>query len=209
MIGSLRGTIVHRSARGEVVLEVAGVGYRVTVPPSTMAQLGELGSTALVHTHLNVREDSLTLYGFVSRDERDCFEALIGAHGVGPALALAILSVHAPPPLRLILADGDLEALMLVPGVGRKTAARLLIELKSRLDLPDDDASAQAAAAVAADGTNGNGNGSVSTRAEVRAALGALGYEPDEVHHALRDLPADKGVEDLLRSALRLLGANR
>ena len=210
MIGSLRGMIVHRSARGEVVLEVGGVGYRVTVPPSTMAHLGELGATATVHTHLNVREDSLTLFGFASRDERDCFEALIGAHGVGPALALAILSVHAPPQLRVTLADGDLESLMLVPGVGRKTAARLLIELKSRLDLPDDDASAQAAAA-AADGanSNGHGNGSVSTRAEVRAALGALGYEADEVHHALRELPADKGVEDLLRSALRLLGTNR
>jgi holliday junction DNA helicase RuvA len=208
MIGSLRGTIVHRSSRGEVVLEVGGVGYRVTVPPSTMAHLGELGATAVVHTHLNVREDSLTLFGFVSRDERDCFEALIGAHGVGPALALAILSVHAPAPLRLVLADGDLDSLMLGPGVGRKTAARLLIELKSRLDVPDDDASAQAAAA-AADGANGNGNGSVSTRAEVRAALGALGYEADEVHHALRELPADKGVEDLLRAALRLLGANR
>ncbi|MEA2828622.1 MAG: holliday junction helicase RuvA [Actinomycetota bacterium] len=208
MIGSLRGTVVHRSARGEVLLEVGGVGYRVTVPPSAMARLGELGATAVVHTHLNVREDSLTLYGFVTRDERDCFEALIGAHGVGPALALAILSVHPPAQLRLALSDGDLDALMLVPGVGRKTAARLLIELKSRLDLPDDDAAAQAAAA-AADGTHANGNGSVSTRAEVRAALGALGYEPDEVHHALRELPADSGVEALLRSALRLLGARR
>ncbi len=145
MIGSLRGTIVHRSARGEVLLEVGGVGYRVTVPPVTMAHLGELGATALVHTHLAVREDSLTLFGFASRDERDCFEALIGAHGVGPALALAILSVHGPVPLREILADGDLNALCLVPGVGRKTAARLMIELKSRLDLPDGDLEAAVA----------------------------------------------------------------
>ncbi len=206
MIGSLRGTIAHRSSRGEVLLEVGGVGYRVTVPSSTMARLGELGATAVVHTHLNVREDSLTLFGFVSRDERDCFEALIGAHGVGPALALAILSVHPPAQLRQALSDGDLDALCIVPGVGRKTAARLMIELKSRLDLPDDDAAALAAAGAH---ENGNGNGSVSTRAEVRAALGALGYEPDEVHQALRDLPADGGVEDLLRQALRLLGANR
>ena len=206
MIGSLRGTIVHRSARGEVLLEVGGVGYRVTVPPATMAHLGELGATALVHTHLAVREDSLTLFGFATRDERDCFEALIGAHGVGPALALAILSVHGPAPLRQILADGDLDALCLVPGVGRKTAARLMIELKSRLDLPDDDLEA----AVAANGDgNGHGNGSVSSRAEVRAALAALGYEHDEIHGALRDLPAEGGVEDLLRRALRLLGARR
>ena len=146
MIGSLRGTIVHRSARGEVLLEVGGVGYRVTVPPATMAHLGELGATALVHTHLAVREDSLTLFGFATRDERDCFEALIGAHGVGPALALAILSVHGPALLRQALADGDLDALCLVPGVGRKTAARLMIELKSRLDLPDDDLEAAVAA---------------------------------------------------------------
>ncbi len=208
MIGSLRGTVVHRSAKGEVLLEVGGVGYRISVPPLTMAHLGELGSTALVHTHLAVREDSLTLFGFASRDERDCFEALIGAHGVGPALALAILSVHGPTALRQALADGDLDALCLVPGVGRKTAARLMIELKSRLDLPDDADAMAAAVNGDAHGT-GNGNGSASTRAEVRAALGALGYEADEVHHALRDLPADGGVEDLLRQALRLLGVHR
>lgn len=201
MIGSLRGTVAHRSAKGEVLLEVGGVGYRVTVPPATMARLGELGATALMHTHLAVREDALTLFGFASRDERDCFEALIGAHGVGPALALAILSVHAPAQLRQILGDGDLDALCLVPGVGRKTAARLMIELKSRLDLPDDDA---VTGAVVADG-----NGSVSTRSEVRAALAALGYEHDEVHGVLRDLPDEGGVEQLLRAALRLLGARR
>jgi Holliday junction DNA helicase RuvA len=206
MIGSLRGTIVHRSAKGEVLLEVGGVGYRVTVPPATMAQVGGPGATALIHTHLAVREDSLTLFGFGSRDERDCFEALIGAHGVGPALALAILSVHGPAPLRQILGDGDLDALCLIPGVGRKTAARLMIELKSRLDLPDDDLEA----AVAANGNgDGHANGSVSSRAEVRAALAALGYEADEVHGALRDLPPEGSVEELLRSALRLLGARR
>lgn len=216
MIGSLRGTIVHRSHRGEVLLDVGGVGYRVNVPPLTMAALGELGSTATVHTHLAVREDSLTLYGFASRDQRDCFEALVGAHGVGPSLALAILSVHAPAALRQILADGDLDALCLVPGVGRKTAARLLIELKSRLDLPDDaGALAEAAAAATEAAGNGNGNGvgdgAVSTRAEVRAALSALGYEADEVHHALRQLPTHGGggVEEHLRAALRLLGARR
>jgi holliday junction DNA helicase RuvA len=210
MIGSLRGTIVHRSARGELVLEVGGVGYRVTVPPSTLGQLGELGGTALVHTHLNVREDSLTLYGFGTRDERDSFEALLGAHGVGPALALAILSVHDPARLRQVLADCDIDALCLVGGVGRKTAARLLIELKSRLDLPDDDLAAGVAAANGHADGNGNGNGSASTRAEVRAALGALGYESDEVHHALRELPDDGStVEELLRRALRLLGTRR
>ena len=197
MIGSLRGTVLDRSLRGEVLLEVGGVGYRVTVPPATLAAVGQAGgATTLLHTSLQVREDSLALFGFATRDERDCFEALLGAHGVGPSLALGILSVHSPTQLRQILSDGDLDALTLVPGVGRKTAARLLIELKSRLDLPEPE--------VVHDG-----NGSASTRTEVRAALTALGYENAEVQDVLRDIPVEGGVEDTLRSALRLLGANR
>ena len=207
MIGSLRGTVVDRSLRGEVLIEVGGIGYRVMVPPSTLAAVagavavGEPGPATLLHTSLQVREDSLTLYGFASRDERDCFEALIAAHGVGPALALAILSVHSPNQLRRVLMEGELDALTLVPGVGRKTAARLLIELKSRLDLPEPE--------VVNGNGNGNGNGSVSTRTEVRAALAALGYDQAEVQDVLRELPVEKGVEDTLRAALRLLGATR
>jgi holliday junction DNA helicase RuvA len=204
MIGSLRGTVLDRSVRGEVLLEVGGVGYRVLVPPATLAAVAATNGSAkgaakpgtLLHTSLQVREDSLTLYGFATRDERDCFEALVAAHGVGPALALAILSVHPPDQLRRVLLEGDLDALTLVPGVGRKTAARLLIELKSRLDVPEPEAAH-------------DGNGSASTRAEVRAALAALGYEQAEVQDALRELPVDGGVEDTLRGALKLLGASR
>ena len=208
MIGSLRGTLTDRSPRGEVVVEVGGVGYRATVAPPTLAALGEPGRPVLLHTHLHVREDALTLFGFATRDERDCFEALIGAHGVGPALALAILTVHRPDDLRRALDDGDLDALTLVPGVGRKTAARLLIELKSRLDLPLGDPGVAAAAHGTADPT-GNGNGARSTRADLREALSALGYEADEVGAVLRDLPADGEVSELLRAALRLLAAAR
>ena len=200
MIGSLRGTLVDRSARGEVVVEVGGVGYRATVAPGTLAALGQPGDTVLLHTHLHVREDALTLFGFAARDERDCFEALIGAHGVGPSLALAILSVHGPTDLRRALAEGDLDALTLVPGVGRKTAARLLIELKSRLDLPDLEPAAAAAM------VNGSDR---SARADLREALAGLGYATDEVGAVLRELPADGSVEDLLRQALRLLAAAR
>jgi Holliday junction DNA helicase RuvA len=203
VIGSLRGTLVDRSPRGEVVVEVGGVGYRATVAPSTLAALGEPGGAVLLHTHLHVREDALTLFGFPARDERDCFEALIGAHGVGPALALAILSVHTPSDLRRVLADGDLDALTLVPGVGRKTAARLLIELKSRLD----SAAEEVAVAVAVTGADGNGAGSV--RADVREALVALGYDADQVRPVLRELPAEGEIQDLLRAALRLLSAAR
>ena len=199
MIGSLRGRLAARSERGEAIVEVGGVGYRVSVSPPTLAALGEVGGEVVVHTHLHVREDALTLYGFAGHDERDCFEALLGAHGVGPSLALAIVSVHPPSQLRRVLVEGDLDALTLVPGVGRKTAARLLIELQERLDVPE------LAMAV----PDGNGNGSSSPLAELRVALSGLGYEAEEVRRVARDLPSEGDLETLLRSALRLLAAAR
>jgi holliday junction DNA helicase RuvA len=198
VIGRLRGTLVHRSSRGEVVLDVAGVGYRITVSPSTSVALGSIGDEVVVHTHLHVREDALTLFGFATADGRDCFESLLGAHGVGPGLALAILSTHGPDELRRVVLEGDLDALTLVPGVGRKTAARLLLELKSRLDVPDG-----AGFDVELGGANG------SPRGEVRAALAALGYQPDEVRRAMGGLPADGDVETLVRTALQTLGSLR
>src|SRR5690606_25894488 len=130
MIGSLRGTLLDRTTTGEVLVEVGGVGYRVQLAPVSSIAIGELGAEVFVHVHHHVREDAQTLYGFRSRDERVAFEALLGAHGVGPALALAILSVHGPDALRQVVADGDLDALCLVPGVGKKTGQRLLMELK-------------------------------------------------------------------------------
>ena len=198
MIGSLRGTVLDRSAIGEALVEVQGVGYRVTVAPGTLSGLGEVGAPVFLWVHHHVRDDAVTLYGFTARAERDCFEALIGAHGVGPALALAILSVHTPSTLGRCLLDGDLDALTLVPGVGKKTAARLLVELKSRLDLPELDL-------VALDG----GTDAVSAQSELRAALAGLGYDADEVSAVLRRLPSDGEVEAMLRDALKLLAAAR
>lgn len=205
MIGSLRGTLAERTAGGEVVVEVGGIGYVLLVPPATAVTLGEPGATVLLHTHLAVREDALTLYGFATRDEKVCFEALIGAHGVGPALALAVLSVHRPGALRQAVADDDAGALCLVPGVGRKTAARLLIELKDRLGTVQPG---EVPAVVTSAG--GSGNGSLPpARAEVRAALAALGYEPDEIGPALRDLPEGDDVPTLLKAALSRLAPAR
>ena len=197
MIGSLRGTLIDRCVRGagaEVLVEAGGVGYRAMVAPRTLADLGDLGDAVFVWTHQHVREDALVLYAFAARDERDCFEALIGAHGVGPALALAILAVHTPTVLRRVLADGDVDALTLVPGVGKKTAARLLVELQSRLDVPDLEVV-----------LNGDGGATPPARADLRAALAGLGYEADEVRHVLRELPDDGDLDVLLRDALRLL----
>jgi holliday junction DNA helicase RuvA len=195
VIGSLRGTVLERGATGEAIVEVGGVGYRVLAPVRALAALIP-GEPAFLFTHLHVREDALVLYGFPTRDERDTFEALIGANGVGPKLALAICSVHSPAALRRALIDDDVDALTLVPGVGKRTAQRLLLELKARLDMP------------------GFGGGDVDTapataRVQVREALAGLGYGPDEVRDALATLPDDGPVEQLLRDALRRLAVSR
>jgi len=204
VIGSLRGTLLERSPTGSVVVEVSGVGYRALAPPTTLSTLGTVGGEVFLHTHLHVREDALVLYGFASRDERVCFEALLGAHGVGPSLALAIVSVHDPPSLRRALAEDDVGALCLVPGVGRKTAARLLIELKARFDLPDADAEAMVALADGRDPATGP-----SSRSEVRLALAGLGYGPEEIQAAVRDLPDEGDVALLVKQALSRLGSVR
>jgi holliday junction DNA helicase RuvA len=202
MIGSLRGRLVHRGA-GEVVLDVGGIGYVVVVSPTTVVALGETGDEAFVWVHHHVREDAETLYGFSTRDEKVTFEALLGAHGVGPSMALAILSVHAPAALVRILAENDVAALCLVPGVGKKTAARLLVELKSRLDVPETGA----VPAVAPGGQASAG--AANPVGDVRDALAGLGYSPDEIRTATVDLVDDGDAAALLRQALRQLASPR
>lgn len=199
MIGSLRGRVLERSASSnqavEMLIEVGGVGYLVTVTPSTAAAL-TVGSETFVHIHHHVRDDVETLYGFSSRDERAVFGLLIATHGVGPSIAIAILATHSPRALQQIVASGDLAALTMVPGIGKKTAERLVIELKSRLDvdvveLPSDEGSHGAALA------------------DVRAALANLGYGTEEIRAALSGLDADGDAATLLREALATLGATR
>jgi Holliday junction DNA helicase RuvA len=204
MIGSLRGTLIDRSARPaggvELLVEVGGVGYRTVVPASSFG--AAVGTSVFVHVHTHVREDAIILYGFATREERACFEALIGAHGVGPAVALSLLSVHRPAALHRAVAADDIDALMLVPGIGRKTAARLIIELKSKLG-PDLDG---AELEIVSGGDSSNGR---STRTDVRAALAALGYGADEIRQSLAGLPDEGTVEEQLRLALREMSANR
>ncbi len=205
MIGLLRGPVKLRTGEGEVIVDVAGVGYRVTVTPGTAAALvmAGTGTEATLHVHTHVREDAIVLYGFVHDDERRCFEVLLGSHGVGPALALAIMAVLSPAALSTAVLEDDLDTLCSVPGVGRKTAARLLIELKSRLDLPDLSLDHAGAARPAGDA----GVASRTSRAEARAALSELGYAPEEIRGALDGLRDDVGVEEMLRLALRELAS--
>jgi holliday junction DNA helicase RuvA len=195
MIGSLRGVVLERLLSGQVLLEVSGVGYLVTVTPRTLAEL-EPTTTGFLYIHHHIREDAQTLFGFPSRDERQTFEILVATHGIGPALALAILGTYSPTALFDIVASGDIAALTLVPGVGKKTAERLMIELKNRLSIPTLDSSVAAASGG-------------STVGNVREALSGLGYAHDEIRDVLRELPADADAPTLLRQALALLGARR
>jgi len=210
VIGLLRGNIVVRSGDGEVIIDVSGVGYRVSVTPATAVALmtsrmakgtpggtSGTGAEATLFIHTHVREDAIVLYGFLHADERRCFEALLGAHGVGPSLALNVLAVLSPAALSTAVLEDDIETLCAVPGIGRKTAARLLIDLKSRLDLPDLSAMPE-----------GVSIGGRSAQAEARAALVELGYGPEEIRGALDGLPEARDgldVEGILRLALREL----
>ena len=193
MIGSLRGRVLDRHL-DELLVEVAGVGYRVTAGEATLRAAGSVGAEVLLYVHHHVREDAETLYGFTSPVELRCFEAMLGANRVGPSLALAILAVHDPPTLQRLLAAGDVDALCLVPGVGAKTAQRLLVELQARLGVPEFSAGAPVVGAPA-DGTH----------SDLRAALGQLGYRPEEVNRVVAGLPAGGDVSELLREALRQL----
>jgi Holliday junction DNA helicase RuvA len=196
VIGSVRGTVIDRTAAGEVLVEVAGIGYRLHVPTRQLGSF-RVGTEVFAFTSHYVREDAVALYGFVTRDERDVFESLLGATGVGPKLALAILSVLGPDDLRRVLVDDDADALCAIPGVGKKTAQRLLLELKSRLAVPDLE--------VVRDG------GVRSARAEVRDALAGLGYGPDEIRSLLAEVDPgdDESPEVVLREALRVAASER
>jgi Holliday junction DNA helicase RuvA len=197
VIGSLRGRLLDRHV-DELLVEVAGIGYRVTVGEATLRALGPAGTEVLLYVHHHVREDAETLYGFTSATELRCFEAMLGANRVGPALALSILGVHDPAALQRLLAAGDMDALCLVPGVGAKTAQRLLVELQARLGV----AEFTVAASLPGDGAGG-------TYSDLRAALGQLGYRDDEVNRVVSGLPAEGDVSELLREALRQLAGAR
>ena len=190
MIGRLRGEIAEKAA-DSVLIDVGGVGYEVAVTPTTVAALPGVGQLGVLHTHLHVREDLMALYGFVSADERNIFQTLIGVSGVGPKLALAVLGTFGPDDLRNIVVAEDVAALTAVPGIGQRSAQKLLLELRPKLDLPDSPLQAS------------------GTLAEVREALEALGYQATEIRDVLRDLSPDAGVEEGLRSALQELGRQR
>ncbi len=214
IIGSLRGLVIDRepgadrSGAGQILLEVGGVGYRLSVTTSTLERLPSDGPV-LLHVHHHIREADQRLYGFLSKAERVAFESLLAAHGVGPALALAVLSTHSADRLARILADDDLDALCQVPGVGKKTAQRLLVELRSTLDLRVEIL----AGGTATGGTGAEVGGPSAALADVREALASLGYSPEEIRRGLASLDAgtlaDPALDagQLLKRAVRALAA--
>jgi Holliday junction DNA helicase RuvA len=188
MISFLEGDVVEKGV-GRVVLNVAGVGYELVVPSSLLASLPHVGERARIHTRMVVREDSMTLFGFTSPDERELFDLLTGVTGVGPKVALAFLSSLKPDALRRAVAAGDADALTVVPGVGKKVAQRVVVDLRDRL------------------GGVGAEIIAIGPLADVRDALLALGLTPTEAAQVLADIdPEGKAPDDLLREALQKVG---
>jgi holliday junction DNA helicase RuvA len=187
MISFLEGELVEKSG-SRVVVAVAGIGYEVLVPTSVVAKLPPIGRQARMHTRLVVREDSMTLYGFSTPDERELFDLLVGVTGVGPKVALSFLSALTPDAVRRSVIAGDAAALTIVPGVGKKVAQRVVLDLRDRLGGEGE---------IAAEGP----------LADVRDALLSLGLTAQEASEALAGVEADgHPVEELLRSALQRAG---
>lgn len=206
MIASVAGEVLALRL-DSAVLEVGGVGLAVAATPATLADL-VVGGDARLHTTLIVREDSLTLYGFTTADARDAFETLQTISGVGPRLALAVLAVHEPEALRRAVAAGDLTALMKVPGIGRKGAQRMALELGDRLGAP---VGGSVAPAVTPAATGSGSAGADAPGGAVVEALVGLGWSARQAEDAVAAALAEDGslggdAAAVLRAALRRLG---
>jgi Holliday junction DNA helicase RuvA len=192
VIGRLRGRLVRKSPPA-LIVDVGGVGYELEAPMSTFYRLPELGSEVELHTHLVVREDAHLLYGFATEEERRLFRDLLRVTGIGPKIGLALLSGIDVPTFLACVEAQDVDALVRIPGIGRKTAERLLVEMRDRISaLGQMPASAPKPGDVA------------GARAEAYAALVALGYRPAEVNRLLQGVDPDgAGTEELIRRALQ------
>ncbi|MGE5264488.1 MAG: Holliday junction branch migration protein RuvA [Acidobacteriota bacterium] len=193
MIATLHGKLQLRADDG-IIVNVGGVGFRVRVPIRILADLGAVGSDVYLFTHLHVREDDLSLYGFSTEDELRLFETLLTVSGIGPKVALGVLSAASSDTLRLAIAQGNIEVLTTMPGIGKKTAQRLVLELKNKIDV------------------RGLGEMGELTPADedVLNALINLGYSAAEAARAAQAVPSSaKTTEERIRVALQNLGGIR
>ncbi len=193
MIGSLRGKLSEKRP-SQILLDVGGVGYQVQVPLSTFAVLGPLHSETMLLVYTHVREDQLALYGFATAREKHCFELLISASGVGPSLALKILSGMGIEDLVPAIRKGDVARLVLIPGVGKKTAERIVVELRDKLAAIDIEQTGKPATRS-------------QLESDVASALVNLGYDGRAVDRAIERARATAvaNFEDLLRASLQIL----
>lgn len=199
MIGSLRGVLRSKSPT-EIVLEVNGVGYALSVSLATSQKLGALGETVSVLTHLHVREDALQLFGFATEAEKRVFMLLVSVSGIGPRTALGILSGSSPEELLAAIAHNDLQTLTAFPNIGRKTAERLVLELRDKIGSSEDAARATPGAGSAEE-----------RRADALMALAALGFPRPVAEKALRQVLSEEksptlSVEEMVTRALRRTG---
>ncbi len=194
MIGFLRGTLLAKKAPS-LLVDVRGVGYEIDTPMSTFFKLPEIGAEVVLHTHLMVREDAHALYGFLSEDERSLFRTLIRISGIGAKLALGILSGMSAEEFHRCIQNQDTARLVRLPGVGKRTAERLIVELRGRLS---DSLAVQASAAGELPPL------SESPVQDAISALISLGFKPPEATALVRSVPADgKTSEELIRLALQ------
>lgn len=192
MIGSIRGRLALKQPP-KIIVECSGVGYEIETPMSTFFELPQVGAEVFLHTHLQVREDAQSLFGFGTPEEKLLFRGLLRVSGVGAKMALAILSGMSVADFHRCVLHEDSVMLIKIPGVGRKTAERLIIEMRDRIDQ-------QAPVPKAAGGLAAR----TDARGEAFDALVALGYKPQEVKRLLGQLDVDdKSAEDIIRSALR------
>ncbi|MGH8928739.1 MAG: Holliday junction branch migration protein RuvA [Acidimicrobiia bacterium] len=187
MIGRLRGMLVGR-APNAIVVDVGGVGYEVLVSPRTQVELPATGEEIVVHTHLHGRDDGIALYGFPTEAERNLFRILMSASGVGPKLALAMLGVLSVNDIRRAVATDDVDALTVVPGVGKRSAQKMMLELKPRLEDVEADVVEGTGAAV-----------------PLRQALESLGYTSSEIREVSTTIDHGLPVAEQIRSALQML----
>jgi Holliday junction DNA helicase RuvA len=193
MIATLKGTLEYRGV-DSVIINVGGIGFQVHVPGSTLSQLGAINDKVSLYTHLHLREDNVSLYGFASEEELSLFKNLISVSGIGPKAALALLSALNPEQLAMAITGGNVDVISQVPGIGKKIAGRLVVELKGKLEREWKKGAVLPLAAENADAI---------------AALTSLGYSLREATQAISNLPdsAELSLEEKVRMALQQLAA--
>jgi len=203
VIGRLRGTILEKQPP-EVVIEVGGIGYEVQMPMSCFYELPEVGQEAVISTHFVVREDAQLLYGFNKKSERELFREVIKANGVGPKLGLAILSAMTASQFVLSVENEDITTLVKIPGVGKKTAERLVVEMKDRLKGWGEGDLFTAASDAAASNAEMSDHSAARAEDEAVSALIALGYKPQQASKVVSQVAQpDMTSEAMIRDALR------